>query len=184
MKIFRIRNDVNWFQCFLPNDEEDWPKLGGECQPILDGWTPPPVYVLYPTREEGDFYQFGSGALITSPRATEALRTHLEMAGELLPLPHGGVTYTLLNVLECVNCLDHARTEWLLTPDGTRVRPLKYAFHPKRLTETRLFKIPETCRGEILVSEGADASEHGEFREALEEAGLRGLVFEEIWRLD
>jgi hypothetical protein len=38
------------------------------------------------------------------------LEEFLEMAGELLPLPYRGEEYTIVNVTECINCLDHEAT--------------------------------------------------------------------------
>ncbi len=181
MRVYRIRSDGNRYQYFLSEREEDWEKLEMDCVPQIETWSPPPVFIYKPKLRQGDFYNFGSGILITSPRATEALRTHLEMAGELLPLPHADQTYTLLNVLECINCLDQERTEWVYgQTTGARIGIKKYVFHPDRFSESRLFKIPETSKSEILVVEWNEESED-EFRNAVEAAQLKGLLFEQLW---
>ncbi len=181
MKVYRLRNDVNRYQYFLPVDNEDYTKLEGNCTPKAETWSPPPVFVYKPLHKAGDVYQFGSSVLITSPCATKVLRTHLEMAGELLPLPHQGQEYTLLNVTECINCLDQDKTEWVYgETTGARLYPKRYVFHRDRFAESALFKIPETYRGEILVVEGLHGLEE-EFRYAVEQAGLKGFRFEELW---
>ena len=136
MKVYRLRNDVNRYQYFLPANIED-DKAGvflGDCRPRAAMWRPPPVFILEPFHEAGDFYQFDRGALITSPRATVALYQHLVRAGELLPLFHEGREYTWLNITECINCLDQEHSEWLLTSEGARIYPIKYVFHRDRFT--------------------------------------------------
>lgn len=152
MKIYRVQNDVEHFQYFLTEKEEDTRALLMDCTRRAHVWHPPQVYIYEPLLQEGDFFQFAGGCLILSPRATELLRTHLEMAGELLPLPYNGTTYTLLNVLECINCLDAERTGWAEW-EGRRLHPERYVFHSNRFSESELFKIPETYRAEILVVE-------------------------------
>ena len=179
MRVYRLRNDVNAYQYFLPEDDADWALLEGDCRPKIATWKPPPVFVYMPRLEAGDFYQFGGGILIATPRATDALRGFFEEAGELLPLPYQGEEYTLLNVTECIDCLDQRRTEWHYADTGQRLYPKRYVFHRDCFTESALFKIPETHRGEILIIEGGH--EVGEFRHAVEEAGLKGLTFEELW---
>ncbi len=181
MRVYRITNEVNRYQYFLPERDEDVLKLAMDCTRKAAIWSAPSMFVFKPLHEVGDFYQFSPGTIITSPRATEVLRTHLEMAGELLPLPHQGQTYIALNVTECINCLDQERTQWLCAEDGTRLYPDKYVFHRNRFSESAIFKIPETRMGEILVVEGLK-DPHEEFRYEVEQAGLKGLTFEELWR--
>ncbi|MGE5265212.1 MAG: hypothetical protein ACM3S0_17675 [Acidobacteriota bacterium] len=103
------------------------------------------------------------------------------MAGELLPLPYEGEEYTVRNVLECINCLDQKKTEWVYgQTTGERIEIKKYAFHRNRFSESRIFKIPETSKAEVLVVEWKEDSSD-EFKYAVEEAGLRGLLFQTIW---
>jgi hypothetical protein len=110
--------------------------------------------------------------------ALRALRGLLERSGELLPLPHEDKLYHVVNVTECINVLDTRRTRWLYEKGRPPID--QYIFHRKRLTQTPLFKIPETCRTEILTCEGIDDPEH-EFKGRVEQLGLKGLIFEELW---
>ena len=182
MRVYRVKNDVNHYQFFLPEHEDDCMELNMDCTPQAETWTPPSVYIYMPRLREGDFYQFDSSILITSPKATDVLRTHLEMAGELLPLPYRGQTFTVLNVTECINCLNQDKTRWIYGEStGARIEIAEYAFYPNRFSESVLFKIPETCRGEVLLVEGLPGCEVEEFRYVVEQNGLEGLLFEEIW---
>lgn len=181
MRVYRLQQDGDYFQYFLTEDQKDRATLYDMDGTARAGqWRPPSVYVPYPRRPAGDFYQFSDGVLIASSYATEALLGHFEAAGELLPLPFGAQVFTVLNVTECINVLDHDRSKWLLGPTGDRLYPLDYAFHPQRFTEATLFKIPETCRAELFMLERYPDCE-GEFRYDYEQAGLRGLIFVEVW---
>jgi hypothetical protein len=120
------------------------------------------------------------------PRSIEHVRTQFEMAGELLPLPCDGVELTVLNVLECINCLDHERSTWLTTKDGQRIYPDpfkkgSYVFHAERLPESSLFKIPELRQGRVLCRE-RDGDPELEFKAAVELHGLVGLKFQLLWQ--
>ena len=98
-----------------------------------------------------------------------------------MPLTHEGEQFFALNVTECINVLDNESTQWVYGQStGARIRIEQYAFHADRLTETPLFKIPETSRSEILTVEGLKDPDD-EFKSRVEKMGLTGLVFEEIW---
>jgi hypothetical protein len=110
------------------------------------------------------------------------LHQHFATAGELLPLPYEGEVYTLLNITECINCLDHEQTEWIYGKStGARIGIKKYVFHQERFSESDLFKIPETCTSEVLVVEGLKDIRDG-FKYAVEASGLQGLIFELVWK--
>jgi len=176
MRVFRVDNDVNHYQYFLPEKEEDALALCMDCTPRAGAWSPPNVYIYRPKHKRGDFYQFANAALITSPRATEMLHTHLVEAGELLPVPYEGQVFTLLNVLACADCLDRERS--IPRPGSYE----SFVFRPDAVAQLQstVFKIPETCRADLLVVEGLRAPE-AEFRAVVEATGLRGLVFELLW---
>jgi hypothetical protein len=181
IKVYRIKSDVNKYQYFLPEKEEDESRLWMDCSSKGDTWLPPPVFVYKPIHKKGDFYSFNSSAIITSPKATQVLYPFLEAAGELLPLTYKGEQFTLLNVTECIDCLYHQKTEWVQSKDaGENLWINKYVFHTNRFSESDIFKIPETCKSEILVVEGLKDPKD-EFKHAIESAGLEGMIFEEVW---
>jgi hypothetical protein len=188
MKIYRIVEDVNVYQSFMV-DSAKWKGdlltlLTFDCSPRSSEWAAPPVYVLHPKLKQGNFVYLCPGALVVDAATVEQLRDLLEMSGELLPLPHKDKLYYVLNVTECINVLDEDMTEWLRTEDtGTPIGPKQYAFNANRLTETPLFKIPETCRSEILTCEGLKDPDD-EFKRRVERLGLKGLMFEELWDSD
>ena len=73
----------------------------------------------------------------------------------------------MLNITECVDCLDNERTTWNTVKRGDKDVPVcirSYAFRQERLSESPLFKIPEECVGSIFLTEGLMEPEE-EFRE-------------------
>ncbi|MGJ8678521.1 MAG: hypothetical protein ACSHX0_13485 [Akkermansiaceae bacterium] len=77
--------------------------------------------------------------------------------------------------------LDNEKSNWYCSPrDGTKVSIDDFAFHRNRLGESSIFKIPETVRAGIYTFTGLKDPED-EFKTAYEAAGLKGLLFEEIW---
>ncbi|MEO7002821.1 MAG: hypothetical protein ABI068_13465, partial [Ktedonobacterales bacterium] len=154
MRVFRLRIHSDQYQYLAPMQVADWPKLRTNGYPRSAGWTPPAVGIAHPERPAGDFFNYYGDSLITGPGATTALSRFFATAGELLRLPCAmdGQTYGLLNVLECVDCLDHARTQ--IAPDQAsegHQHITTYAFHGGRLPlRSPLFKLPETCEVETL----------------------------------
>jgi hypothetical protein len=182
MKVFSIQNDVNNYQYFLTSNTDESMKLIMNCHPLADKWKPPEIFIYQPKLKRGNFFNFSSGILIVDEQAKEVLIDHLEAAGEILPLPHKQNRFWLLNVTECINCLNEDETEWKIgKQSGKRIGIKNYQFYPDRFSESDLFKIPETSKAEILYVEG-QKDYNDSFRYAVEYNGLEGLIFKEIWR--
>jgi hypothetical protein len=181
MKVYRVRPDVSNYQYFMLEDDSlvlsEMLNFDGTAK--ADGWAAPAVYILEPNLRIGHFPAlFSKAVIVVDEVALKQLRGFLEMSGELLPLPYKDKLYHVLNVTGCYNVLDERRTQWRY--EKGRLPIDRYAFHRNRLTETPLFKIPESCRTEILTCEGLNDPEH-EFKGRLEQLGLTGLLFEELW---
>ena len=88
----------------------------------------------------------------------------------------------MLNVTGCFNVDRRGRTDWVVDEETkARIGIRRHAFHADRLPEVPLFKIPETCRAEILTVEGMKDPDD-EFKPRVERLGLKGLIFKEISR--
>jgi hypothetical protein len=171
MRIFEIEVDVNHYQYFVGETDDDDLKLRPDGTSLEEEWVPPKVRIYKPKLKRGDFFQSPSGSIIASPRATEVLKDFFVMAGELLPLPYKDEEFTFVNVTECIDCLDHEKSDLLM---------MELVFRPDLLSESQLFKIPESATVCIYVIEGREEPEC-EFRHAVESNGLKGLVFTEVW---
>ena len=183
MKVFRIRLNSNKYQSFLPVDDKVWQSelLTMDCQEKQQDWTAPSVYIDNPKLIKGNFFDFCSGAFVVDSIAHDVLQEVLEWAGEILPLPHKDELFHLVNVRECVNCLDELNTKWVIgKTTGAKIRIEQYEFLANRFSESTLFKIPETAKGEMLTVTGIKDPED-EFKTIVERAGLTGIIFEELW---
>ncbi len=183
MQVFRVRLNSNIFQSLLPDDPNVWETdlLKMDCEPKLSLWRPPAVHIVNPKRKRGSFFHLCSGAFAVDLSKNGDLLAVLEMAGELLPLPFRGELFHLINILECVNCLDEQKTEWVLgKTTKARIRISEYQFHASRFSESSLFKIPETALGEVLTVSGMKDPED-EFKSIVEREELEGILFEELW---
>jgi hypothetical protein len=183
MNVYKLRLDSNNYQRFLPEDEgiRKTERLTMDCTRKLPGWISPSVYVPNPRLKRGAFLHLCSGAFVTDKNATEKLRDLLEMAGELLPIDYQNERYSLLNVTECMDCLNHECTEWVLGKStGAKIDIKRYAFKADRMPESSIFKIPNRLAS-IYVTEGRYDPED-EFKARVEQINLNGLLFEEVWR--
>ena len=182
MKIYKVECDVNTYQSLYPEDDDVYNSetlfFGGT--PKASDWKPPKMYCDRPLLKRPDFWYIGPGVIVAGASAMDAVRTPFEMAGELLELPYDNEILTVLNVTECINALDHDASEWLMTADGQRAAPTRFAFHGNRIGESSLFKIPETRFAYVFCAE-READPEIEFKAAVEHHQLKGLVFEEVW---
>ncbi len=182
MKIFRIQPDYD-FWTLAPTVQTFIPKF--RLDQLRDDWNPPPFYVLDPIRtKKSDFFDIGSGAVAYNHRVYDSVVGEIiERAGEVLhaTLEGTGEEFFIFNCTACYNCLDRSKTEMRLTPDGKMaIQVKKYVFHPKRIGDCSLFKIPETHRVELYAL--SRPSDYGdEFYNQYHALGLTGLKFEEVW---
>lgn len=181
MKIYRVVADVNEFQYLMLQDEslELSETTTFDGTPKAAKWSSPEVFIYKPNHKKGNFPDFwATSTLVVDETALEQLRDLLEMSGELLPLRYKSSLYHILNVTQCINALDEHKTEWFYEKESGPIK--KYVFHANRLAETPLFKIPQTCKSEILTVEGLKDPDD-EFKGRIERLGLKGLNFVEVW---
>ncbi len=185
-RVYEIDYDVDRYQAISVDGDDQftaaWRRsLGLEPgKSIMDRWTVPPLYVDRPKLLRPDIFYFVNLAItmILSKHAIEEVGHLAAMSGELLPMPFEGEVLQVLNVTEVINCLDHERTVW--NEVGTAEVP---AFHPHRIAEVPVFRIPENNSAVLYCWEGL-GEEALEFKTAVESAGLTGLKFTEVWNTE
>jgi hypothetical protein len=184
MKVYKISSDVTNYQWIMPESEKDlFGALAFDCESKKKDWKPVDMYVFNPKKKKGNFYSLGGvGALVFDEQTLEIMRTVFEMSGEILPLNLDGSEIYALNVLECVNALDQKNTKWEYYDNGEKRKILNHFFHRSRITESSIFKIPETSKTQVLTySEIKDPMD--EFFSLYMKYNLRGLQFEEIYNI-
>lgn len=111
------------------------------------------------------------------------------VGGEQLAVHYSNLPFILSNATEqdCYDALDVIHCEWPSGIAGVGV-PSRYAFQLTssglpRVGSPSVFTVPETCMSELYVYE-YEGDPDEEFKAKVEEEGLTGLVFEEIWHKD
>jgi hypothetical protein len=173
------------FQSFTVLDEElesdSWTNsnalLRFDGRPKSKTWKAPKVKILKPKLKKGDFFGFNDGAFAVSPAAWERCAMFLEMAGELLSLPYQQEKFAVLNVTECIDCLDDAKSEWAKV--GSTRRLVRPAFVPSLFGESSIFKHPYSWVRTYCYEESCDPET--EFKAFVEKQRLTGLKFNPIW---
>lgn len=185
MKVYRIRADPAYLSLAARSGVgQEAGTLVFDCTLSEAERVPLSALIGEPALPPGDLCYVEHGAIAVAPYAYAIVGPFFEMAGEGLPLIVLGVEYILLNVLECVNCLDRARSQGGSEQGRDGAAHLsRYVFHDKRFSESSVFKIPETCEGEVLVLDRYGDPET-DFNAAVEEFRLSGIAFEEIWASD
>jgi len=186
MKIFSCNSNPDIYQSFTwkynPEDEE-WFDFHGKKKGI--GWQPAKdIYILNPMDEQGDFLGFIHEIVLTK-KAIDILWPVLAPCCELLDFEYEGETYTLANVLEKGEYLDHDRVtfDWVDLGNGEMMRcgVDKKIFDPSKMPECSVFRVEElNCSG-VYTYEGVKSNREEEFKYVVEKHNLKGLYFREIW---
>jgi len=186
MKIYFYSFDADDYQHFTwkydPNNDK-WYKFDGT--PKGDSWKPEQdIYIANPMNEKGDFVGF-VGEIVLSQKALSVLRPVLKPCCEFLDFEYDGEIYTLANVLQKGEFLDHNKVniDWIDLGDGEMMRGGvdKKIFDPTKLPEHSLFRLEEVhCYG-VYTYEGYKENPEEEFKYLVEKHNLKGLYFRLIW---
>lgn len=176
MKIYKPQGADNYEIATFDHDEDYDILLTLDGQPRAATWRPVKVSRTKAPREAGypsDFPWMGSSKLIMRRTAVDALRDILDAHGEILPLAtDDGVELFIYNA-KVVDALDEASSTVSKFPNTDRIMAIKKVAFVKSAIEGldifRLSRWPNTS----YVSE--------RFVERVNQAGLRGLVFNEVW---
>jgi len=187
MKVFQISPDFA-FQTFYTLD----PDVRGfsevsylleltQCSRMLQNWKPLRLAEESSKLKRGNFAHSWGGGFIIDTRAIEALRPILEQSCELLPLlPHKGESLQVMNVLDCVDCLDEEKTRRAIdSASGMKLTIIEeFHFDSSSIRGSSLFKLPK--RPEFFTVTGL-VDPQIEFRSVVEREALTGIKFEELW---
>jgi hypothetical protein len=184
MTVFEIIVETDDFQYLVfadPKVEEEYDDLEilkFDGSSMAEGWKSFEVKVHKPKLKKGDFFGFTVGTFGVSPQAMEKAAMFFEMAGELLPVHYKGEEYLLLNVTQCIDCVEEKSSTWLPLPSGQKVLKIP-AFESERFEESSIFKIPQHP-GRIYCYEASKDPET-EFKAFVEQEKMTGLSFRQIW---
>lgn len=180
MRVFQIRFELSNYQAVLIDGDDQFSSpyfrvMDFQVGRVSDSWNPPPIYVDKPKLKRPDiFHLVGAVGLVLTPRALDHLDRFALWVGELLPLPFRGEMLQLLNVLQVYDCLNLERTVF----EGGEATV--FEFHAHRLPEAPIFRLPQNRSGQLFCHEGV-GEPVWEFKSTVENAGLEGLSFDEVW---
>lgn len=109
---------------------------------------------------------------VFSVRAVQALGPVLSTNGELLPLSSDYEKYFSFNVTTLIDALSAEQSDIVYYPTGKVMDVRKYVLDLKRITFQSIFKLRETARMDVFVSD--------EFVRIVESHGLRGFSFKQV----
>lgn len=150
MRVYSVKPDVEHYQWFQLEDRElsnsaVASPLPLDCTPRENGWISPKVAIPHPELKRGDFFDLDrTGQLILSPelRCRVAAERFFGDAGEILPLAYQGRQYLLLNVMQCINCLNLGKCQWSDEGYEGRRSLTRLVFHRDRFAYSSIFKVP------------------------------------------
>ncbi|MGA3081903.1 MAG: YwqG family protein [Terracidiphilus sp.] len=181
MKVFRVDTNADYQAFYLSNDDSDfWSDyLRDKCR-LAPHWGQVSLKKDPEKCPQGNFAECwrGGGNFLMDAYAHSILMPILDQDIEILPIePFRGVAYYFVNVLKVVDCLDRERTNLRGTGRVPFGNPI-YQFFPEKLTDSTLFRAKGVSPLFTVVGRpGAEV----EFKTVVEQAGLTGLKFEEVW---
>ena len=180
MKIWRIKQDTKYESLNIVN-RDIWKKFRNfDARQYLNVWEK--IYAKKHLPEEneevGDVVGGICGAIALKDKALNFLKPILNDNVEFLPLEYEeDENLTIMNVLNLVDGLDYEKSEfnYFIYNPSKIMNCKKYAFKPDVVKGHHIFKIPETfsIRVDIFISD--------ELKQKIENSGLKGFKFIEMW---
>jgi len=184
MKVFKVRANVS-YQTFLLSNRHGkfWDDFVLENGRLSPHWGKVSLRKSREKHSQGNFAHCwrGRAGFLMDARAHSILAPMLDQDFEILPIePFRGVDYYLVNVLKVVDCLDREKTNMKGTGRVRFENPI-YQFFPERLTDSTIFSVKMAKRAHGLFTVVGRPGAEFEFKTLVEQAGLTGLRFEEVW---
>ena len=121
----------------------------------------------------GDFPWFvASGALVFSEKALDALLPLIQDDVEVLALDSDEGDFSLVHVLEILDCLDLEGSEFDILPSGAISNITRFQFRASCVMDRNIFRIPQQLLSLIFVSDN--------FKKHVERCDLEGLTFVKV----
>jgi len=93
--------------------------------------------------------------------------------GELLPLECPDADLWVFNALRLIDAVDENASTLVRFSSGRILNIERHVFHPDRVQDVEVFKLPQMPRGWLYVTD--------DFVSRAASAGLRGVGFEQVW---
>jgi uncharacterized protein YwqG len=188
MKVFKVGVNIDYQTFRLSNKSSKfWADYLAKHGRIAPFWEK--VSLISLTKEPGKI-NLGIGnfarcfrgwrSFLMDAHARAVLAPMLEAENEILPIePFNGLEFYFLNVIKKLQCLDGKRTIQTIRKEGDKVEygVAEYQFYPEKLTDSTLF----CCQARGIFTVVGRPNAGVEFKTLVEQKGLTGLTFEEVW---
>jgi len=147
------------FEWVRPVDDADHEYLWSlDGTPRQEGWRPIPVTRLTVDDagqpwSESDFPWLGAHVLVMRERAVAALEPALRSCGELLPLSCPDADLWLFHSLAVAEPSTSRASSIVRFSDGEILTVERYAFHPDKVPNVPIFKVPQLLRGPLFITD-------------------------------
>jgi hypothetical protein len=178
MKLYKPLGSEGFELCY-PEDKNDFDRINtlinGERR--RETWLPIRMRIVNIDQgvslKRSDSPWLGSNALIFRKKAIDALRSLLEVDGELLPLSCPGQELWIYNTFRVLDALDEDASTVMRFPTGKAFMIQKHVFRPEIVKNVPIFKLSLLRVSPTFVN--------GTFVERWRSLGLQGLDFTEAW---
>jgi hypothetical protein len=147
-------------------------------------WNPPPIRWFDDDGRNLDKYKDPdityismAASLLVNQRTKELLVPAVSDIAELLPVPVGEEIWYFLNVVNQVDAMNKASSQYKIYRDGSVGYLQKAGFFPEKVPHAKLFTIPED-RAMIYYAEHHADSSPNTFKNILEQNKLFGIKLE------
>ncbi len=177
MNLYHPIPDSDTYDCLNYINPKDWKMLAYFLgyEQYYDDTFPhvwrPIVVEIERRSKSSDFPSLSGHDLIFSEKAWQILQPLIEKSVELLPLKCDSGHYSVIKVVDVVDCLDYSRAKLKRFSSSGRVMKIEsYAFKDECIGDRNIFQLPEPKT--ILVSQA--------FKDCIEKNGLKGLIFQQV----
>lgn len=179
MKIYELSvpEGYEWVVPPVRGDAHRIRGISGVAQ--ADAWQPVPVELLDrdsngKPRAYADCPWLGNDMLVFRQGARRRVESAIRHFGEFLPLVCKQTDLDLFNVLTVVDALDEEKSRIVQFGSSGKVMTIeRYEFHPEKLPERAMFRIPETPETIFYTEKLANE---------LDSFELRGLYGKKVWQ--
>jgi uncharacterized protein YwqG len=184
MKVFKVSANVDYQSFHLSNHlSEFWRDYAVNNGRLSPHWGKVSLRKSREKHSQGNFAHCwrGRAGFLMDARAHSILATMLDQDFEILPIePFRGVEYHFVNVLKVVDCLDREKTNMKGAGRVRFANPI-YQFFPEKLIDSTIFSVKMAKGAHGLFTVVGRPGAEVEFKTLVEQEGLTGLKFEEVW---
>lgn len=128
---------------------------------------------------DASYFWAGGGIILTNDRVKKCMEDLIDDSVEYIPLRCGSKTVYLLNIISVIDAADYDKCRIIRFSNGLAREYETHAFKPEKVKDAHLFKILLEGRVERL-----ETFVSTEFKKRVEENGLTGFYFTEVWDSD